>query len=186
VAAQTAAAALLLDLDCADAAAARISGGAQRATLAIPLIGWASLASVTAIGLSRSIGDGLRSEIGLRRLPRQWRCAIVLALLVGAWASVNSQLYRHYIRPNMGKTGAPTAMVIDEFRRANPAVQPHSTVVFLNDPFEDWDMAFIAELWFHDRTVTIWLKRKTPLTAEQVARANYLFDWRDGRLVRVR
>ena len=53
----------------------------------------------------------------------------------------------------------------------------------LNPPFNGWDMAFIAELWFHDRTVTIFLQQKTPLTPAELARADYLFDWRDGKLV---
>jgi len=64
-------------------------------------------------------------------------------------------------------------------------VRQHDTVVFLNDPFDDWDMAFIAELWFRDRTVSIRLNKKTPLTAEELARADFLFDWREGRLVPV-
>ena len=79
--------------------------------------------------------------------------------------------------------GVPTDAVIRQFQLLNPKVRPHAMVVFLNDPFDTWDMAFIAELWFHDRTVAIRLQKKTPLTAAQLARADYIFDWRGGRLV---
>ena len=98
----------------------------------------------------------------------------------------NWHLYRHYVRPRMKETGAPTALVIDEFKRVRPAARPHSTVVFLNDPFKDWDMAFIAELWFHDRSITIRLQRKTPLSPADLARADYIFDWRGDRLLHIR
>jgi hypothetical protein len=59
-------------------------------------------------------------------------------------------------------------------------------VVFLDDPFVDWDMAFIAELWFRDRTVQVRLHRKTPLTADEIARAGRVFDFDNGRLAAVR
>jgi hypothetical protein len=59
-------------------------------------------------------------------------------------------------------------------------------VVFLNDPFEDWDMMFIAELWFRDRTVSIRLQRKAPLSPEDLARVDYLFAFENGKLVQVR
>ena len=43
--------------------------------------------------------------------------------------------------------------MIQQFRALHPHVRPHSHVVFLNDPFSEWDMLFIADLWFRDRTV---------------------------------
>ena len=47
-------------------------------------------------------------------------------------------------------------------------------------------MAFIAELWFRDRQGRVFLNRKTPLTAGEIAKADAVFDWREGRLIRVR
>ena len=76
--------------------------------------------------------------------------------------------------------------MIAQFRALNPHVRPHSTVVFLNDPFEQWDMALIAELWFHDRTLNIRLQKKTPFSEAELAKVDYLFDYRDGKLVLVR
>ena len=160
--------------------------GRSMAVLAVPAIGWAVLAAVAALGLARGIAGALAPDPGFRRLAPDTRLAVVLGGLILAWAAWNRTFYVRDVRPSMNDTGRPTAEVIREFDRLHPAVRPHSTVVFLNDPFEAWDMAFIAELWFHDRTVTIRLQKKTPLTAEELARADYLFDWRGGRLVPVR
>jgi hypothetical protein len=84
----------------------------------------------------------------------------------------------------MAVLGRETWQVIEQFRALNPHVRPHSHVVFLNDPFREWDMLFIADLWFRDRTVTVHLQRLTPLPPQELARADYLFDYRDGKLLR--
>jgi hypothetical protein len=86
----------------------------------------------------------------------------------------------------MAQLGGLTWDVIGQFRSQRPRVRPGTTVIFLNDPFVDWDMAFIADLWFRDRTVAIRLQRKTPMTSEEIAAADHLFDWRDGKLVQIR
>ena len=159
--------------------------GRGMAVLAIPAIGWMILAAVTALGLARATAGAVARDPGLRRLTPDLRLGVVLALLVVCWAAWNRDLYERDVRAAMAEEGRPTAAVIRQFRELNPRVRPHDTVVFLNDPFDDWDMAFIAELWFRDRTVSIRLNKKTPLTAEELARADFLFDWREGRLVPV-
>lgn len=155
--------------------------GRAGATLAIPLIGWAMLGAVTALGLARALAGFLEDEPGFRRLGSQARLAAVVALMVIAWTAWNGPRFESTLRTY--DPGVPTDAVIRQFQLLNPKVRPHAMVVFLNDPFDTWDMAFIAELWFHDRTVAIRLQKKTPLTAAQLARADYIFDWRGGRLV---
>jgi len=63
-------------------------------------------------------------------------------------------------------------------------VKAHSDVAFLNDPFDGWDMLFIAELWFRDRSLRFHLQRKVPLSAEELSRMT-VFDFQNGRLVQV-
>ncbi len=155
--------------------------GRAGATLAIPLLGWAMLGAVTAVGLARLLARDMENEPGLRQLGPQARLAVVVALMAIAWAGWNGSLFKSTLRSY--DPGAPTAAVIRQFQLLNPKARPRSMVVFLNEPFGTWDMAFIAELWFHDRTVAIRLQNKTPLTAAQLARADYIFDWRDGRLL---
>ena len=64
--------------------------------------------------------------------------------------------------------------------------RPNSTVVFLDDPFEGFDMAFIAELWFRQPGLNIRLHKKTPFTAEELAKADHLFSYEQGKLAQLR
>ena len=158
--------------------------GRSGAVLAIPAVGWAILAAVAVLGLARAIAVAIARDPGFRRLAPETRLALVLAVFVVSWAAWNRVFFVRDVRAGMWDTGRPTAEVIRQFRVLKPRVQPNSTVVFLNDPFDGWDMAFIADLWFRDPSVTVRLQKKTPLPPEELARA-VLFDWREGKLVRV-
>jgi hypothetical protein len=60
-------------------------------------------------------------------------------------------------------------------------------VLLINDPFPYWDAKFIAELWFGDRTVTVWLQNKTQFTEEQIHNEmQYVYRFEADRLVRVK
>jgi hypothetical protein len=112
--------------------------------------------------------------------------ATVVAAGVIPWAVHNALLKRELIRPQMEQLGQETWSVIRQLRDLNPKVRPKSTIVFLNDPFEGFDMAFIAELWFRQPDLYIKLHRKTPFTAEELAAAEHLFTYEEGRLVQLR
>jgi hypothetical protein len=86
----------------------------------------------------------------------------------------------------MAALGAQTAEVLQQFRVVRPQVRSHSQVVFLNDPFVEWDMLFIADLWFRDRSVTVHLQRLTPASEQVLAGYDSVFDYRGGQLLRVR
>ena len=47
-------------------------------------------------------------------------------------------------------------------------------------------MLFIADLWFRDRSITVHLQKKTPLTPAELAVIPSWFDYREGRLVRLK
>ena len=81
-----------------------------------------------------------------------------------------------------------TSRVIEELRRVHPQVLPGSNVVFLNDPFQDFDMYFIAVLWFRDPTVPIDLARKMnpPPSPADIEKFDFVFAFRDDSLVQVR
>jgi hypothetical protein len=85
----------------------------------------------------------------------------------------------------MADVGRVTWQTIEQLRALNPHLEPHSQAVFLHDPFEAWDMAFIADLWFRDHTIDFHLQRFTPISEEE-QRKMHVFDFQDGRLVMVR
>jgi hypothetical protein len=117
------------------------------------------------------------------------RVAIYACLLVagaGLWAFENAHIKRKLVRDQMRDLGEPTWSVIRQLRDLKPQVKPNSTVVFLNDPFEDFDMAFIAELWFRKPGLMVRLNRKTPLSQEELAKAEHVFAYEQGRLSQVR
>jgi hypothetical protein len=122
-----------------------------------------------------------------RRLePGRVRTVLVAAAMVllawGNWSYKQAE-----VEPVMPHLGEQTAQVLAEFRAMNPRVPPGAKVVFLDDPWPDvFDMSFIAELWFRDRTTRVFLNRKTLLPPEQIASADAVFTWRDGKLIRVR
>lgn len=84
----------------------------------------------------------------------------------------------------MANLAKPTGDTIQQLRTLNPHVKSGTEVAFLNDPFEGWDLSFIAELWFRDPTLRFHLPRQGPLTSEELAKMT-VFDFQNGRLVRV-
>ena len=149
--------------------------GRTVACLAIPACALAIFAAIVLTDFAEWAARGRRPVFA----------AIVLAPLI-AWAVHNDRLKREQIRPQMQDLGQETWSVIRQLREMNPQVKPHSTVVFLNDPFDGFDMAFIAELWFRQPGLTIKLHKKTPFTPEELAKVDHLFTWELGRLAQIR
>ena len=160
--------------------------GKSQAWLYIPTIGCAVFAAVVSAYLARTAAGFLAREPLLRRLGPQVLFAMLLASGVFYWGRVNLARKTMDAKPVMAALGRQTAQVIGQFRELNPQVSSGSHVVFLNDPFREWDMLFIADLWFRDRTITVYLQNKTPMTAAELAGIPVWFDYRDGRLLRLK
>jgi hypothetical protein len=84
--------------------------------------------------------------------------------------------------------GGETTGVLAEFQATNPRVRPGAKVIFLDDPWpgKSFDMSRIAELWFRDRKTEVLLDQMSHLPPEEIAKADALFTWREGKLIRVR
>ncbi len=160
--------------------------GRGGACLYLPFAGWALFLSVILLNAARAVAVFLAGEPLLCRLGRNALFAGVLASAGGLWAYENQRVKERVQLPAMAAMGSQTRAVLAQFDALRPAVPPGSTVVFLNDPFTGWDMAFIADLWFHDRSLNIKLQRKTPLAGDELKHAGAIFDFRDGRLLRLR
>ena len=157
--------------------------GKSQACLYIPMIGWAIFGSVVFVDLASALARVLEAEPWGRRLGRGGIVALLTAVAIFCWARQNRQYKRTHAEPVMAALGHESWDAIQQFRALNPHVRPGSKVAFLDDPFHSWDMLFLAELWFRDRSVDIHVERHGPLTPEELAKVDYIFTFRNGKLV---
>ena len=160
--------------------------GRAGACLYIPMLFWAIFVSVVFVDIADGAGGFLAREPGFRRAGAAWLSAALVAAGAAWWAHRNAELKRQFVDPNTVDFAPQTWDAIQQLKAIRLKPRPRSTVVFLNDPLGTFDMSFIAELVFLDRTVTIRLNRQTPMSGGEIASAGYVLDYRDGRFVRVR
>jgi len=153
--------------------------GRRAAVLAIPLAAWALFTTTLVTQAVDALATFFDGEPGFRLLGREWRVAVMLGYLLFLWSAQN----RWAKELHAGKEpNGLTAHLIAEFDRLHPRLRPHTATVFLNDPFEGWDLYFIAQLWCRDRTLEFRLEDKTH---DPLNRFDYVFDYRDGKLVQL-
>ena len=113
------------------------------ASLFVALLAWVMLAAT------------LFASIPIRANVR-WAAAVVLGCMLTYWAIPR---WRATI-PAFIDDHRVTWAVISQMNtlRAHPA--PHSRVLFVNDPFDGWDMALIAGIFWNDHTLDIDLGKK--------------------------
>jgi hypothetical protein len=154
------------------------------ACLYIPLAAWAVFASVVFMDVTRAVAAFIARGPWHCRLSTATLEAIIVLVGVYYWAATNRVRQVTDVLPGMAKVGGRTQDVIRELNRVNARVHPNSQVIFMNDPLSGWDMKFVADLWFHDRSVTVRLgNRSPPLALEDLALIQYCFDFREGKLV---
>lgn len=152
------------------------TGGA----LYIVYLGWTLIAALIVYRAGLLLGSRFRA--GWRYLP------VILMTAVGLFFfDKSNRLHQHFGEPAMLSFGDLTWSVINQFNRVHPSLPHHSTVVFLHTPFTGFDLRFITELWSNDHTLNIVLNEATPLTANQLAKANVVLTFdRDNRLQQIR
>jgi hypothetical protein len=158
--------------------------GRHAACLYIPLAGWAVFASVVLTDVAAAASRFLAEEPIFRRAGYARLFAAILCASFFFWARENDRLKRTSARDAMADVGRLTGATLVKLRTLNPRVKPGTHVAFLNDPFDGWDMLFIAELWFRDASLQFHLQRKVPLPLEELAKMT-VFDFQDGRLVQL-
>jgi hypothetical protein len=163
--------------------------GRDQACLYVCLAGWAIMAGILFADFVNFVAprlveiDAQCRSLGLARTRLLVAGVGMLLYALGSW-----QFKETVIKPGFPALGALTTDVLAEVRAKNPSVPSGSTVVFLHDPWhnEGFDMAFMAELWFRDRKTRVLLNEASHLSAEDLAKADAVFDWQEGKLVRVR
>lgn len=162
------------------------------ANLYVPLAGMAIFAAVIFEDVARALAGILSREAVFRRVDRRLLLAVVVAIGVFGWAHRNSYLKAWLVRPAMARTGKLQGEIVQQFRALHPQVAPGSQVAILNDPVAPDDplhgleTSFIAELWFHDRSVVVHLPRLNPLSPQDLAHMDHIFDFQQGTLVQVK
>ncbi|MGH9558914.1 MAG: hypothetical protein ACRD30_06700, partial [Bryobacteraceae bacterium] len=80
-----------------------------------------------------------------------------------------------FAKPALFEQHRLTWSVISQIRDLPSRPAHHSRIIFLNNPFEDWDVYFISELLWNDPTIQIRLANKMspPPSAANLAG----FDW---------
>ena len=159
-----------------------------QACLYVCLAGWAVLAATLFtdwLGSATRVvaAEPLFRRLGLGRTRTMLAAAGMVLLALGSWRFKQTE-----VQPAIPYLGGQTTEVLAEFRRINPSVRPGAEVVFLDDPWrgQSFDLALIAELWFRDRRTRVFLNRRSHLPPEEIAQADAVFTWRDGKLIRVR
>jgi hypothetical protein len=156
----------------------------SHAALYIPLAAWAIYLATAITVASRWLGAAAARWC-------QYPPYAVLVPLLAAGVAAGSVFhanteFRDIYERDMEDQGQAAKAVVNQLRDLDLRVKPHSTVMFLDDPFVDWDLVFIAGLWFRDPTVTIWLQNKHHLRAEEADKMDYVFRFEQGNLVRVK
>jgi hypothetical protein len=160
--------------------------GRIHSCLYLPLAGWAIFAGVLFEDVARALAGWLEREPLVGRLGRRALFAALTAVAVILMARVVARGKRR-AEADLQRHGAQTAAVLAEFRRVNPRAASGSRILLIDDPFQDWDAKFIAELWFADRTVEVWLQNKTRLDEATVAReVHSVYRFEGARLLQMR
>jgi hypothetical protein len=161
--------------------------GRDQACLYVTLAGWAVLAATLFTDWLPGATRVVAAEPLFHGLDPARVSALLAVAAMVAWALGNRVYQASDVAPVIPQLGLQTYEVLAQFQALNPRIPQGAKVVFLDDPWPNgFDMAFIAELWFRDRKDRIFLNRKTPLPAEEIAKADAVFDWHEGRLIRVR
>jgi hypothetical protein len=160
--------------------------GKSQACLYIPMVGWAIFGAIVFVDLVGALARVLEREPWGRKLGHTVVVALFVAVAVFLWGRQNREYKRTHAAPVMAALGRESWDVIEQFRALHPHVRPGSKIAFLDDPFHSWDMLFVAELWFRDRTLDIHVARHGPLTPEELAKMDYVFTFEDGKLVELK
>jgi hypothetical protein len=158
-----------------------------RACLYVCLAGWAVLAATLFTDWLASATRVVAAEPLFRRLGPRRVCAVLAAAGMILFARESWHFKQKEVAPAIPLVGGLTTEVLAEFRKINPSVRPGATVLFLDDPWQGgFDMSFIAELWFRNRQTRVLLDQVSHFPPEEIAKADAVFTWRDGKLIRVR
>jgi hypothetical protein len=116
------------------------------------------------------------------RASRQMRTIAAFMFVLGIWCSVAWPLSRSwpYRKNLLIASQQVTWNVICQLKNLHETPKHRSRILFVNDPFEGFDMLFIAELIWNDPSLDIQLSRKVPASiALQAGAYDEVFVFKD-------
>ena len=149
--------------------------------LYLPLAGWTMLAGI-------ALWDIIHALSPERAMPRWVVVAIRLglaSLLLLTW-SWNRAWREAFAVEAAGNQQRPTRDAISDLRTFHVAIRPNSAVLFLNGPFVDWQLYFLASLWYNDHSLQIFIQPIHHLTPAGMGYMDYVFDWKNDHFVVIR
>ncbi len=124
-----------------------------------------------------------------RFLPRSWQPAgQVMLFILAAVFMLKVHPDNLYIFEGWQPEYTSIRQVRESFQRLCPAMQPKSTVLIVTDPLNGtFSTVFLIQLLYRDSSIVVnqLFRYEKPLTREQWAGYNYIFDFVDGKLVRL-
>ncbi len=149
--------------------------------LLIPYFGCCWIASGIAVAAGAMVGRRrVLQFLPTRALRYGLVCLVVLLLGRLTWH------HAKFIRASRVAYGARTWYAITQVEAVQPKVKAGARALFLNDPFPGfWDMKFIAELVWRDHEARVSLEQQQHPSAADVARFDYVFEFRRGLLMRL-
>lgn len=155
--------------------------GRGGANLYIPLAGWGALAGSVAV----IAGEALARVRWLRRTPpAAVQAALALCLAGGQWRL--SALHSASLAEWLPQDNRLTASVLEQIRTVQPSVKPGANIYVIGDVFQGHDTQFLLELTYRDRSVRVWQDRYSRLTPAEIERMDYVLQYENGRLKRVK
>jgi hypothetical protein len=153
------------------------------ASLFVPLMGWAIFAAT----LAWDVIDFLARRYPFRLLPSP-SAHILLTLLFVLALGYKTETEKSRLLPYFQESQALTWSVIQQFKAQKPVFPHKSSVIFLHDPFEGWDLIFIAKLYSRDPSVRFMLARLAlpPPTDQDIAKFDYVLDYQHGNLLQIK
>jgi hypothetical protein len=160
--------------------------GRTQFCLYVPLVGWALFAATMFFDLTGAASRWLSHE----PLFTRFRCGhlqtAILVIGVIALAAATLQQKQSVVAPRLATHGARTWSIIQQLHAMDLRPRPDDRIIFLNDPYEGWDMLFIAQLTFRHRGMKISLQNKSALPETEVATMDRILRFENGKLVLVK
>jgi len=150
------------------------------------LFGWALYASVLLVKLSSLLTRGVRApEWWVARARGAALFCIAMLIFYAAYKPLG------YGEVTSASLEAPeNRNTVAQLHAAAPAIRRGSRLLFLNDPIPpDWyNLLFIVQLSYGDPSLRVARAKemKQPLTEQEIASYDYVFDYREGRFFTLR